>query len=154
MIIDHIQNAALYYNLGEGIEQALRFLQNNDLMSLENGKHSIIGDQVFAIVQEYDTKDATFEKLESHKQFIDVQYMVSGNERMGHSLLLSQKPSRHYNPEDDYMLFDESPDFFSLIREGMFTIFYPTDLHMPCIQNHKPAFVKKIVIKVSTDMIG
>lgn len=152
MVIDHLQHAAKYYHLGTGIEKALRFLQENDLLSLENGKHPIIEDQVFAMVQEYETKDPALEKLESHKKFIDVQYVVKGAERMGHALLATQTPSRAYNPEDDYMLFDEKPAFFSLIKEGMFTIFYPTDLHMPCIQDHEASWVKKIVIKVSVDL--
>ncbi|MFZ6025201.1 MAG: YhcH/YjgK/YiaL family protein [Bacteroidota bacterium] len=149
MVIDHLQNAAQYYGLGNGIEKALRFLQENDLLSLENGKHTIVEDRVFAIVQEYETKDPAQEKLESHRRFIDVQYVVKGEERMGHALLQTQIPSRAYNPDDDYMLFDEAPDFFSVIKEGMFTIFFPNDLHMPCIQHGTAVQVKKIVFKIA-----
>jgi YhcH/YjgK/YiaL family protein len=152
MVIDYLQHAAQYYGLGNGIEKALRFLQENDLLLLENDKQNIIEDQVFAIVQEYETKDPALEKLESHKKFIDVQYVVKGVERMGHAFLQTQTPSRAYHPEDDYMLFDEKPDFFSTVKEGMFTIFYPTDLHMPCIQSQGASWVKKIVIKVSVDI--
>jgi len=153
MVIDYLHNAAQYYGLGNGIEQALRFLQENDLLSLENGKHPIMEDQIFAIVQEYETKDPVQEKLESHQKFIDVQYVVKGEERMGHALLQTQTPSRLYNSEDDYMLFDELPDFFSVVKEGMFTIFYPTDLHMPSIQHQQASSVKKIVVKVSTELV-
>ncbi len=153
MVIDQLQNADQYYSLGDGIKTALRFLQEHDLLSLENGKHSIVGDQIFAIVQEYETKDPAHEKLESHRKFIDVQYMVRGEERMGHALLQTQIPSRIYSSDDDYMLFDDVPDFFSLVKEGMFTIFHPTDLHMPCIQHKNPSWVKKIVIKVSVDLV-
>lgn len=152
MVIDHLHNAGKYYGLGNGIEKALRFLQEHDLLSLENGKHTIIEDKIFAIVQEYETKDPALEKLESHKKFIDVQYVVKGKEKMGHALLQTQTPSRLYNPEDDYMLFDESPDFFSVVTEGMFTIFFPDDLHMPCIQHGDTGQVKKIVLKVAVDI--
>ena len=154
MVIDHLTNAAQYYALGNGIEKALRFLQETDLQTLANGKITIIDEQLFAIVQEYETKDPQFEKLESHKKYIDVQYIVKGSEKMGHALLRTQTPSRIYQPEDDYMLFDESPDFFSVVQEGMFTIFYPTDLHMPCIQYFEASPVKKIVVKVSTDLVS
>lgn len=151
MIIDQLSNAKSYYHLGEKIKRALQFLEETNLASLENGKEIIDGENIFAMIQEYETKDPANEKLESHRKYIDVQYVVKGEEKMGHALLKEQAPSRLYNPEDDYMLFDESPDFFSVIKEGMFTIFYPTDLHMPCIQHHQSSLVKKIVIKVSVD---
>jgi YhcH/YjgK/YiaL family protein len=152
MVIDHLHNAGKYYGLGNGIEKALRFLQEHDLLSLENGKHTIIEDKVFAIVQEYETKDPALEKLESHRKYIDVQYVVKGEERMGHALLKNQNPSRAYNADDDYMLFDEAPDFFSVVKEGMFTIFFPNDLHMPCIQHGATTQVKKIVFKIAVDI--
>lgn len=149
MVIDYLENAPKYYSLGESIEKALRFLSDIDLDTLENGKLVLDGDRLFAIVQEYETKDPDQEKLESHKQYIDVQYVVSGEERMGHAFLQKQIPSRPYNSEDDYMLFDEAPDFFTVVRKGMFTIFFPEDLHMPCIQNGSSAHVKKIVFKIA-----
>ena len=153
MVIDHISRAAIYYHLHPGIEIALRYIQTTDFSKLENGKYEIEGEQVFAIVQSYDTKDPSTEKLEAHKKYIDVQYVVSGQEKMGHALLKAQVPSREYQPDDDFMLFDEAPDFFSLVTEGMFTIFYPSDLHMPCILHQQSTLVKKVVVKVSVDFI-
>jgi YhcH/YjgK/YiaL family protein len=149
MVIDQLSNADKYYALGAGIQQALVFLEQKEWLNWEEGKYPIVDDQVFAIIQSYHTKDPLTEKLESHRKFIDVQYVVSGVERMGHAILQEHIPSRPYNPEDDYMLFDEQPDFFRVVREGMFTIFYPTDLHMPCIQLEQSMHVKKIVIKVA-----
>ena len=153
MVIDHISRAAIYYQLHPGIEMALRYIQTTDFSKLDNGKYEIAGEQIFAIVQSYDTKDPSTEKLEAHKKYIDVQYVVSGQERMGHALFKAQVPSREYQSDDDFMLFDEAPDFFSLVTEGMFTIFYPSDLHMPCIHHEQSALVKKVVIKVSADFI-
>lgn len=153
MVIDHISRAAIYYPLHPGIEMALRYIQTTDFSKLENGKYEIAGEQVFAIVQSYDTKDPSTEKLEAHKKYIDVQYVVSAQEKMGHALLKAQVPSREYQPDDDFMLFYEAPDFFSLVTEGMFTIFYPSDLHMPCILHQQSTLVKKVVVKVGVDFI-
>lgn len=153
MVIDHISRAALYYQLHPGIETALRYIQTTDFAKLENGKYELDGEKVFAIVQEYETKDPAVEKLEAHKKYIDVQYVVSGQEKMGHALLKAQVPSREYQSEDDFMLFDEVPDFFLVVTEGMFTIFYPSDLHMPCILHQQSSPVKKVVVKVGVDYI-
>lgn len=153
MVIDHIHQAALYYKLHPGIEAALRYIQATDFTKVDNGTYPIDGDQLFAIVQEYDTKDPSSEKLEAHKKYIDVQFMIHGQEQMGHALLNKQVPTRDYRTEDDFMLFDEAPDFFSVVTEGMFTIFFPTDLHMPCILHQQSSHVKKVVVKVSIDYI-
>lgn len=148
MIIDTLANAPLYYTEGSRFEKAFQFLQNNPLEDLPKGKHEIDGDNIFAIVNEYDSIDPTGEQMEAHKEHIDIQYIVTGEERIGHGFLTSQEPSKAYDPAKDFMLFAEKPDFFSVLKAGMFGIFYPGDLHMPNIQVSSPAFVKKIVIKV------
>jgi len=89
--------------------------------------------------------------MESHKKYIDVQYMIDGEELIGHSFLQEQVPSKAYSDEDDYMLFSGTPSFFSAFQKGMFAIFYPTDLHMPGIAKGQASIVKKAVIKVRID---
>lgn len=149
MVIDQLSNAAQYYHLGKGIQQALQFLEGRTWEQMKNGKYEIDGQQVFAVIQEYDTKDPQNEQLESHRKYIDVQYVVSGKERMGHALLNNQTLTTDYDSETDFLLYKEAPSYFSLITANMFTIFYPTDLHMPCIMVEEPEHVRKIVIKVA-----
>jgi YhcH/YjgK/YiaL family protein len=47
------------------------------------------------------------------------------------------------------MLWGDKPSFFSVIKAGMFAVFFPHDLHMPNVFIDKPAYVKKVVIKVA-----
>lgn len=148
MIIDTLANAARYYTPGSRFEKAFHFLQTASLESLEKGKYEIDGDTIFAIVNEYNSVDPASEQMEAHKEHIDIQYIVKGQERIGHDFLLEQQPSKAYDTEKDFMLFAETPAFFSLLKEGMFGIFFPTDLHMPNIQVSEPAYVKKVVIKI------
>ncbi|MFL9482669.1 YhcH/YjgK/YiaL family protein [Chitinophagaceae bacterium LWZ2-11] len=150
MVIDRLSNAHLYTGLGEHIAKALQYLQTTDLSTIAPGKYEIDGDNIFASISEYDTVDASTEQQESHKKYIDVQYVVKGSERFGHSFLTEQIPSKAYDEEKDFMLFADKPDFFSVVTEGMFTIFYPTDLHMPGISIDQPSAVKKVVVKVKT----
>lgn len=148
MIIDHLSNASRYYAVHNRFKSAFEFLQNTDLAALEPGKHMIEGEAIFAIASEYDTKAATNEKMEAHKKYIDIQYWVKGEELVGHELLNDLKPSKAYDEEKDFMLFDEAPSFFSKMQPGMFAVYFPTDLHMPCINVDQPTGIKKIVIKV------
>ncbi|MEP7318480.1 MAG: YhcH/YjgK/YiaL family protein [Panacibacter sp.] len=148
MVIDILKNASRYYALSDSITTALDYLRNTGLKNIAPGKYEIDGENIFAIVQEYETLDATNEQMESHKKYIDVQYMIDGAELVGHTILKDQVPSTAYDEATDFMLFSEPPSFFSKLESGMFMIFFPTDLHMPCIKTEKPAVVKKIVVKV------
>jgi YhcH/YjgK/YiaL family protein len=148
MIIDKLSNAALYENISERIKQAFQYLLHTDLNAVAPGKYTIDGDNIFVIVQEYETLDAANEQMEAHKKHIDVQYMISGEEMVGHALFNGQAPSKEYSKEEDYMLFADTPSFFTKLAEGTFMIFFPTDLHMPCIKVNESKKVKKAVVKV------
>jgi YhcH/YjgK/YiaL family protein len=149
MVIDTLENAALYYNLGPKFVRAFRYLSDTDFSQVAKGKYEIDGTNVIAIVNEYDTVPASGEQMEAHKKYIDVQYIVSGEELIGHDLLQGQTPSKVYDEASDYWLFGEAPSFFSKMEQGMFAIFFPTDLHMPNIRVNEATPVKKVVMKVS-----
>jgi YhcH/YjgK/YiaL family protein len=148
MILDTLANAHLYAGLGARFEKAFDYLRNTDFGKLEKGKYEIEGKEIFAIVNEYETVDPSTEQMESHKQYIDVQYIVSGAELIGHDFLLNKQPSKAYDTDADYMLFAETPAFFTRLDQGHFAIFFPTDLHMPNLKINEPAWVKKVVIKI------
>ncbi len=149
MIIDKLENAARYINVYKGIDKALAYLQTTDLDSLAPGKYAIDGDDVFAIVQEYNTLNVAGEQMEAHRKHIDVQYMIRGCEQVGLALFNGQATSKEYSETEDYMLFPDTPTFFATLDSGTFMIFFPTDLHMPCIKITEAEPVKKVVIKVS-----
>ena len=78
MIIDTLAESQLIYPLHPSFEQAFTFLRSTDLKSLPTGRISIDGDAIYALVQEYQTKPVDQGKWESHKRYIDIQYIVSG----------------------------------------------------------------------------
>ncbi len=148
MIIDKLENANLYAGINSRVAQAFQYLKDTDLNAIAPGRYAIDGDNLFAIVQEYPTLDKADEKMESHRKHIDVQYMIWGEELVGHEVLQQQVPCKEYDEQEDYMLFADEPAFFSKFAAGTFMVFFPTDLHMPCIKNGEPSTVKKVVVKV------
>jgi len=130
------------------MQEAFRYLRDTDLTVIATGRYPIDGDNIFAIVQEYETLDMANEQMESHKKYIDVQYMIKGEELVGLALFNGQIVSKPYSLEEDYMLYADSPSFFSKLMTGTFMVFFPTDLHMPCIKVNEPSKVKKVVVKV------
>jgi YhcH/YjgK/YiaL family protein len=146
MILDSLENYQLYSSINERIAKGFDFLLHTDLDAIPSGKHDIEGDTIFALVQEYQTKPLAECKLESHKNYIDIQYVIRGEEFMGVTTKNNQTIVE-VNEDKDYTFYEGNT---SLVRvsKGMFTIFFPDDLHQPCVQTELASEVKKVVIKV------
>ncbi len=57
MIFDKIENRALYSEINARIKAALNYISSTNLDSIKLGKHIIDGDNIFALVNEYETKN-------------------------------------------------------------------------------------------------
>ncbi len=108
----------------------------------------IDGDNLFAIFEQYNSKDILYPIFEGHLKYTDIQYIVSGEELMHIS-----SPDR-ITREDEYkedrdIYFPKVSSYSTLLaQQGSVAIFFPSDLHSPsnCIKASKP--VQKVVIKV------
>lgn len=149
MIFDKIENSAIYETISPLLKAAFEYLKQTDFSKMDNGKHVIDGDALFAIVQEYDTKNSTDAKLEAHRKYIDVQYIISGEELIGVRPLIDQTPCKDYDAENDYALYDDTCSFVK-INPKQFAVLFPQDLHKPGIKVDGAIKVKKVVMKVST----
>lgn len=147
MIADNIKNAGQYFSYGERFKKAMEFLQATDINLLENGTHELDGKNLFAIVSEYDTKPMEEGKWESHLKYYDVQYVASGEERIGYVFKEKMKQSQEYDTDNDFMLWEGKGDFLA-VKAGDFLILGPDDVHMPSIQVNGVSKVKKVVLKV------
>ncbi|HAF27831.1 MAG TPA: YhcH/YjgK/YiaL family protein [Bacteroidales bacterium] len=148
MVLDKIENSGLYKSLHPRFDKAFEYIQKTDFSLLDDGKYEIEGENIFALVQEYNTKDAKDAKPEAHKKYIDIQYIHSGTELIGVATLKNQVIVVT-DPEKDITFFDGETSLVKL-EAGMFAIFFPGDLHMPGILETQPAKVKKVVIKVKS----
>jgi YhcH/YjgK/YiaL family protein len=146
MVIDQLKNAAHYYNLGEGIAAALRYLQNTDATKVEPGRYVLDGDQLYAMVQQYDTKPKEQGFWEAHRKYIDVQYVAQGIEHMGFAHLNQLRP-QPYDEEKDFLKLEGEGEFV-LMRAGTFVILGPEDAHMPGMAVTGAQPVRKVVVKV------
>lgn len=147
MIIDKIENVKIYMSLlNPRLRNALEYLQLNDFAQIKPGKYEIEGSNIYMLVQEYDTKDKSACKLEGHKKYIDIQYILSGAELIGIATLKNQRPINGQYEND--CAFFQSDTFLIKMEAGMFAVFFPDDLHMPCLKTDECFQVKKVVIKV------
>jgi len=145
MITDNIKNAEKYYSLSKDIEKALIYLQNTDFTNLKAGRYYIDGDNMYVNVDEYETK--TSDRIEAHRKYIDIQYIVTGEENMGVATLDNLTPVTEYNTEKDIIFYKGQADLHT-VKEKDFIIFYPEDAHLPCQMIKNSEHVKKAVVKI------
>lgn len=149
MILDTLDRAALYHGVHPGFEKAFAYL--NALTKFpDEGKYPIDGENVFASVQVYETSAAAENLWEAHRDYIDIQYVFSGNETMGWAELSAFAPAAKYEAEKDVILEKEitGGTFFD-IAERQFAVFFPSDIHKPrCIAPAGKQKILKIVVKV------
>ena len=147
MILDKIENAGLYAALSENLKKGFDFLKNTDLINTQTGKHEIDGTNVYAIVSEYESKAHQDCRPEAHRAYADIQYIVSGKEAIGFVTLNNQTVTSEYNPDKDIIFFSGETTQMP-VEAGMFAVFFPQDVHRPCMQIDGPDKVKKVVVKV------
>jgi YhcH/YjgK/YiaL family protein len=147
MVVDTIENISLYKSLGEKISRALDYLKSTDFETMPSGRYAVEGEDIFAIVNEYETKDKKDCEAEAHRKYIDVQFIVKGEELFGYTPLANQLPVKDYDEENDYAVYNNEVSYIKL-EPGMFIIFYPTDIHQPEVKVYEPMMVKKVVMKV------
>lgn len=147
VIIDALTNMEFYKGLNERLYKGLGFLKETDVASLPVGRYEIDGDEVFALVQEYDTRSADECRWEAHYTYTDIQYVVEGSEKMGWNTLDGVVKTED-RPEDDVYFFDAEGDHF-VVHAGQFAVFTPQDAHRPGVAVDGSAPIKKVVVKVA-----
>ena len=148
MIIDRLENTAATTLLAPRLRQGLEWLRRTDLRVLPEGRHDIEGDRLFALVEEYTTRSAVECRWEAHRKYTDIQYVVSGAERMGYTNIRRTSENQPYDVERDVAFFAPGTDFVT-VHAGMFAIFAPEDVHAPGGAAGEPEVVRKIVLKVA-----
>jgi YhcH/YjgK/YiaL family protein len=148
MIFDSLRNARLYSSLGERFQNAFKFLEEIDVKNLKQGKVEI-SDGVYASVQSYETKPKEECRLETHRKYADIQYVVCGEEAFGFSHLTdnSLKADGPFDEVKDVVSY-EGEGIWLPLKAGYFVIVFPEDAHAPRANLNKASEVTKVVAKV------
>jgi biofilm protein TabA len=149
MIFDKLDRRSRYATLGKYFDAAFSYLAENDFTDVPPGRVELSGDAMYALTQEYETKPLEQGKWEAHRQYIDVQYIVSGRERILFAPIESLEAG-DYIPAKDFLPLTGRGSTVDL-SAGFFVIFFPEDAHMPGLFIDHPEPVKKIVVKVRAE---
>ena len=146
MIIDTIENLGKYVELNPLFADVVEFLKNNNLQTIEEGKHFIKDKDLFVNIQVAKGKTQEAAVLETHIEMIDIQIPLTCEETFGYTPLCDL-PDFEYNAEKDITKYgDTQAQTYVTVKPGLFVIFFPQDGHAPCIINQPE--IKKAIFKV------
>lgn len=146
MIFDTLTNVDNYKGLGR-VYTALKFLSETDFSKTDLGRYELDGDNIFYMVQSYDT-DPSKTVSESHRKYIDIQFMVEGEEIIGVADISSEKELTEAKEENDVWFYNCKTEPLTL-SAGKYMVLYPNDLHCPGVAtNGKALTCRKVVVKV------
>lgn len=148
MIFDHISNLYRYTDTCRNIRKFVDYLAEHDVTKYDLGRYEIDED-VYFTVKEYTPKDPEKAGWETHKDHIDIQYLLSGSEQSAYMPAYLMEPISEYDPVKDKISYQHNPDQTLLqAKPGMFAIFFPHDAHRSSLSDGTSEKNRKIVVKL------
>ena len=146
ILTDKMDNAENYYKMHPAFEEAFNFLRMSTLAELPAGRNEIDGDRLFCIVSKDTSRSRAEAKLEVHRRYIDIQYIISGTDEMGWRPTSTCKViDTEYDANNDIGFFKDEPETWTKVPAGSFAIFFPADAHAPMVGDED---IHKVVLKV------
>ncbi len=146
MIYDKLTNIGLYATIPEDVRDFIVNLSPDiklGRVELSNGN--------YANVEQYTTKPINEAKFESHKNYIDIQILLSGNERIFVTDSSDLSVLTPYNSERDIIFYsDEVKDYpFVALNGTNFVVLPPGEAHAPQVSSGDICEeVLKVVVKI------
>lgn len=143
--IDAVEFASQYAANKELWDKLFSFLRDTDLATLPAGKHVIVEGRLWVNILEYTPKDAEHTKIESHKNFIDLQYTFEGEELMGVAGHVT--PTGDYDPVKDKTNYTTDEEIvYSPASPDRFFLYFPRDMHQPSVSAVEPPVPSRKVV--------
>lgn len=127
-------------------DQSFEFLRSHDLSNLSPGKYPIAGDSAFVSVTFGPEKEFEATKWESHRKYIDIQYISKGKEKIGVADVANATVTNPYNEARDVANYSAEGEYF-IADPSSFFVFFPQDAHRPSIKVEE-GDVRKVVVKI------
>lgn len=147
MIIDVVENAEKYYLLNPRFAEAFRYLKTPAARTLTSDRLEIDRERIFATTSHRQGKTKSEAKLEVHRKYIDIQYIVDGVDSMGWKPVREcSKVLTAYDKDKDVAFFHDEPLLWCAVPAGSFVISFPDDAHAPMVSEGE---VHKVIVKVA-----
>ena len=137
----------------KNFKTAFDWLKGEAWKTMEVGTVKIDGDEVYAFVQEYETKPVEAVKFERHHHYADIQMTMEGHELIyvGQTEEETGKLTVPYKPDVEFYGSNTEKADLVHLTPGIACVLYPIDAHLPGVTTDGPCFVRKVVVKIKVD---
>lgn len=147
MILDKLENANAYFECVPQFAQFMKFFNDNDLLNMPACKLRLCGDELFVKILDFNGKAQADCRMEAHKEYIDIQIPMNGDELMGWKAQDDcREITAEYNEQKDVEFYADEATAMFRVPAGHFAVFFPEDAHQPGIAEGKT--YRKIIVKV------
>lgn len=145
MILDCVENSDVYKKISPAFADAMAWLAAHRDGNVPADRVELSAD-VYVLHKCYDTKDAADCHYEAHRDYIDVQFLLRGQEYIGWAPKQTLTEREYLEHKDQYLL--EGAGELLPLQPGQFMIFFPEDGHMPCIRRGETCAAEKLIAKI------
>jgi len=147
MIFGNRNHISEFSFLEDSVKECFTYAKEHDLASYEKGSHEIDGERLFVNIVEYETTTPENRFWEAHKEYMDVNVMISGQEQIDLNFIGNME-LKEYVPKDDFLPMDGEKNGSVILRPGDFLVCYPNDAHRTAVEVEGAEKVKKAIFKV------
>jgi YhcH/YjgK/YiaL family protein len=148
MILDRLENYPDSEIRNPRILAGFRYLRSFD-PATPVGRVPILGGDVYALVQAFTTKPPSERRFEAHRDFLDIQWVHQGAERLFVEQVGRREAATEYDAANDITFYKDNPVTTAIVlKAGDFAVFHPWDAHKTSCDAGDPGTVRKVVIKV------
>lgn len=150
MILDTMENAKQYAGLNPDVDRILEEMKAYTPDNYPGGRIELDGNRLFMRLNSYETHELGESLSEAHRKYLDVMYMVEGEETIYVKPTAQLRSvTKEYDPAIEALLAETDTDATPvLLKAGSFVILFPQDAHTPGCHANGPCTVKKIIGKV------
>lgn len=152
MIYGELKEIDNYRGISKNLDLAFDYIKTGAYKNGKYGKNEVIGDTVyFNMPENAKTKDKENGFIESHKQFIDIHIVISGDENIGYLDPRNGKIVQEYNENGDFAEWKGEVEMFFHMDNTKFLIFFPDEPHMAMVKFGEDRDIKKVIFKVEVE---
>ena len=149
--MEELEKQAKYIKIGH-LNNIFEIIRTSDFSKLDDGIFRTGSEDFFYILMTYKTSRIFADKpAEAHRKYIDLQYIVYGEEKVGYADYRNNKKiSKEYDESTDAELFERVEDeSFVILKKDMYSIFFPEDIHRTGLNNNETRSIRKLVFKIA-----
>ena len=150
MILTTKENLQAYASLNPYFEKAFAALKEVAAEEFVKGRHPVDGADIYINAAQYQTHPVEGALAEAHRIYIDVMWMISGNEQIGVVPVETlTEITREYAEQGDALL-AKLPETYTTLQMNpdSVCILFPEDGHAPGLIAGEQEEVKKLICKV------